>query len=42
MDANQRKALKGIIKETLKNLEENGFEAAFVNDRNELLLYRGL
>ena len=37
MDANQRKALKGIIKETLKNLEENGFEAAFVNDRSELL-----
>ena len=37
MDANQRKALNGIIKETLKNLEENGFEAAYVNDRNELL-----
>ena len=37
MDANQRKAMKGIIKTTLKNLEENGFETAFVNDRNELL-----
>ena len=37
MDANQRKALKGMIKETLKNLEANGFQAAFVNDRDELM-----
>ncbi len=37
MDANQKKALNGIIKETLKNLEENGFKAAFVNDKAELM-----
>ena len=36
MDANQRKAMQGIIKETLSNLEENGFEAAYVNDKAEL------
>lgn len=37
MDANQKKALNGIIKETLKNLEENGFKAAYVNDKEELM-----
>ncbi len=37
MDANQRKAMHGIIKETLRNLEENGFEAAYVNDKEELM-----
>lgn len=37
MDANQRKAMNGIIKETLKNLQENGFEATYVNDRKELM-----
>ena len=26
MDANQRKAMQAVIKETLSNLEENGFE----------------
>ncbi len=37
MDANQRKAMQGVVKETLENLEKNAFRAAFVNDRNELL-----
>ena len=30
MDANQRKAMQGIIKETLSNLEENGFEMGYL------------
>ena len=37
MDANQKKAMNGIIKETLENLKENGFNAAFVNDKAELI-----
>ena len=37
MDANQRKAMQAVIKETLSNLEENGFGAAYVTDREELL-----
>lgn len=37
MDANQRKAIQGIVKETLKNLESNGFNAAYVNDKAELM-----
>ncbi|MBO8435866.1 MAG: lactate utilization protein [Spirochaetes bacterium] len=37
MDANQRKALQGTIKQTLENLEANGFKATYVNDKEELL-----
>ena len=37
MDANKKKAAKGMIKETLKALESNNMEAAFVETKEELL-----
>ena len=36
MDANKKKAVKGLIKETLKALENNNMEAAFVETKEEL------
>lgn len=37
MDANKKKAVKGLIKETLKALENNNMEAAFVETKEELM-----
>lgn len=37
MDANRRKAMQGMVKQALSNLEKNGFRAVYVNDRDELM-----
>lgn len=37
MDANKKKALKGIIKTTLKALQENNMETAYVDTADELM-----